>query len=150
MKVILTTKVDNLGGLGDSVNVKPGYARNHLIPSGKAKAATPGNIAEFERRKAELEKSEAVLLAQVEERRQKVDGLSLTIAVKTSDEGTLFGSVGTTEIMEAVTNACGEPIQRSDVLLADGALREIGEHEISLKLHPGVVARVRLNIVAEE
>ncbi len=150
MEVILLEKVGNLGELGEVVKVKPGYARNYLVPYGKAKAATPENIEEFERHKAELEKSAAATLTQAEERKQKIDGLSLVVAVKVSDEGTLFGSVGTTEIMAAVTGACGEEIQRSEVLLPHGAFRELGEYEVAVKLHPNVTASVQLSVVSEE
>ena len=150
MEVILLVKVENLGGLGDTVRVKPGYARNYLVPFGKAKVATPGNVEEFARRRAELEKSAAEALALAEERKLKVDGQNLVVPVKVSNEGTLFGSVGTTEIMGALKDACGEEVQRSEVLLPDGAFRAIGEYEVSLRLHPNVMARVHLNVVAEE
>ncbi len=150
MEVILLVKVENLGEPGDVVRVKPGYARNYLIPYGKAKAATRESIAEFERRKAELEELAAAELAQAEERKRKIDGLTLTVTVKVTEEGAMFGSVGTTEVMEAVQNACGERIQRSEVRLPNGVFHEVGEYGVALSLHPNVVASVQLNIVAEE
>ncbi len=150
MEVILLTKVDNLGDLGDVVKVKLGYARNYLIPYKKAKAATPENIEQFKKRKAELEKIMAEELAQAERRKQQVDNLSVTVAVKVTDEGALFGSVGTTEIIEAIEGACGEQIKRSEVDLPDGVFRETGEYEVSLRLHPDVVAVVQLKVIAEE
>ena len=150
MEIILLEKVENLGELGDRVEVRSGYARNYLIPYGKAKTATEENIAELERRKAELEKTAAEALVVAEARKQKVHGASLTVAVKVSEEGALFGAVGITEIIEAVRGTCGEDIQRKEVLLPQGALRELGEHSVSFKFHPSVITVVRLNIVAEE
>ena len=150
MEVILLAKVDNLGNLGDVVRVKAGYARNYLIPYGKARNATPENLREFAERKAQLEREEAEAIARAEERASRVDGLELTVPVKVSEEGTLFGSVGTAEIVEAIRAACGEEVERSELHLPHGVFRELGEYEISLSFHPGATATVRLNIVAEE
>ena len=150
MQVILLEKVENLGGLGDIAKVKNGYARNYLIPYGKAKAATQENIADFEQRQAELEKSVAAVLAAAEERKQRIHGVVLTVKVKVSDEGTLFGAVGSTDIIEAAKNACGEELKKKEVLLPDGTIHALGEYEISFKLHPSVIAVAQLKIIAEE
>ena len=150
MEVILLTKIQNLGGLGDTVKVKSGYARNYLIPYGKAKASTPENIAEFERHKAEFEESETEVLAEAKKRGEKFVGLELTIPAKVSSEGTMFGSVGITEIMEAIEDASGEQVKRKEILLPGGSFRKIGEYEISLKLSSVVVVDVRLKVVPED
>lgn len=150
MEVILLTKIENLGDLGDVVKVSPGYARNYLIPYKKAKAATRENIEQFEQRKAELERVMAEELVRAEERKQQIDNLALTVAAKVTEEGTLFGSVGTTEIIEAVENACAAKIERKEVSLPNGAFRETGEYEVSIRLHPDVVAVIQLKVTAEE
>lgn len=150
MQIVLLEKVENLGAFGTVVKVKDGYARNYLIPKGKAMPATKENIADVERRQAELKQVEAEVQAEAEARKQKIDGAILTIVAKVSDEGALFGAVGSTDIMEAVKNACGEEVQRKEVLLPDGAFRKLGEYEVSFKLHPSVTATVQLKIIAEE
>jgi large subunit ribosomal protein L9 len=149
MEVILLEKVENLGNLGDRVNVKPGYGRNFLIPSGKATPATEEHIKAFEARRAELEKAEAGALAEAEARREKLDALAaITITAKAGEEGKLFGSVGTPDIAEAIT-AAGVPLERSEVRLPEGAFRQVGEYKIQVHLHSDVNTEVSLTIEAE-
>lgn len=148
MQVILLEKVENLGNLGDTVKVKPGYGRNYLVPKGKATPATAANVAAFEARRAELEKvaQEALEAAQV--RSEKLNGSSVTIAVNAGDEGKLFGSVGTADIADALT-ASGTPVERHEVRLPDGAYRQVGDYEVEIHLHSDVNAVVTLSIVPE-
>jgi large subunit ribosomal protein L9 len=148
MEVILLEKVDNLGSLGDKVNVRPGYGRNFLIPSGKATAATAANIEAFEARRAELEKHAAEILAAAEARREKLDGMSVTIASKSGDEGKLFGSVGTSDIAHAIS-ATGVEVERSEIRMPEGVFRMVGEYEVSVHLHSDVNATVKVVVVAE-
>jgi large subunit ribosomal protein L9 len=148
MNVILLEKVHNLGELGEQVKVKAGYGRNFLIPQGKAVAATADNVAKFETRRAELEKLAAEKLAAAEARKASLDGMVVTIAQKAGDEGKLFGSVGTSDIARAVTDA-GIELSKSEVRLPEGALREVGEYEVDIDLHFDVVATVKVNVVAE-
>lgn len=149
MEVILLQKVDNLGGLGDKVKVRAGYGRNYLIPQGLAKPATPENIAEFEARRAELEKAAAEALAAAQARKEKLDGLTVTITAKSGGEGKLFGSVGTVDIAEAVT-AAGYELERKEVRMPAGPIRVAGEHEIELHLHSDVNATIKVVVVGEE
>jgi large subunit ribosomal protein L9 len=148
MEVILLEKVDNLGSLGDKVNVRSGYGRNFLIPSGKATAATAANIEAFEARRAELEKHAAEILAAAEARREKLDGMSVTIASKSGDEGKLFGSVGTSDIAHAIS-ATGVEVERSEIRMPEGVFRMVGEYEVSVHLHSDVNATVKVVVVAE-
>ena len=149
MQVILLDKIGNLGGLGDSVNVKAGYARNFLIPQGKAVMATKANVEMFETRRAELEAKVAEQLAAAQARADKVAALeAVEIASKAGDEGKLFGSIGTRDIADAVT-AAGVEVSKSEVRLPEGALRTTGEFEVSLQLHSEVFATVKINVVAE-
>lgn len=149
MEVILLSKVDNLGELGDKVTVRPGYARNYLIPHGKAKFATAENIAEFEARRAELEAQASAALAEAQQRKEKLDGVNLTIAAKESSEGKLFGSVGNVDIIEAL-HALGHEVEKREVRMPDGAFRNIGTYEVDLHLHTDVNATISIEIVAEE
>lgn len=149
MEVILLDKVENLGGIGDKVKVKPGYARNFLIPQGKATRATPENIAEFEARRAELEARAATIIAEAKSRAEKIDGLKLVIRAKVGSEGKLFGSVGTVDIAEAA-EAVGVTIERSELRLAEGPLRMVGEHEVEVHLHSEVSVPITVVIEAEE
>lgn len=148
MEVILLEKVENLGTIGDQVNVKAGYGRNFLLPQGKATLATPENIAIFEKRRAELEAKEAEEVAAAKARAEKLDGMVLEIAAHAGEEGKLFGSVGTVDIAEAST-AAGNEIERSEVRLPDGPLRVIGEHEVEIHLHSDVNVIIKVNVVAE-
>ena len=149
MEVILLDKVENLGGIGDKVKVKPGYARNFLIPQGKATRATPENIAEFEARRAELEAKAASVIAEAKARAEKIEGLKLVIKAKAGSEGKLFGSVGTVDIAEAA-EAVGVTIERSELRLAEGPLRMVGEHEVEVHLHSEVSVPITVTIEAEE
>jgi large subunit ribosomal protein L9 len=149
MEVILLDTVENLGGIGDKVNVKPGYARNYLLPQGKATRATAENIAEFEARRAELEAKAAAVIAEAKARAEKLSGLKLVIRAKVGSEGKLFGSVGTVDIAEAA-EAVGMTIERSELRLAEGPLRMIGEHEVEVHLHSEVSVPISVTIEAEE
>jgi len=148
MEVILLQKVENLGDLGDKVKVRSGYGRNYLLPKGKAKRATPENIAEFEARRAELERVAAEALAAAQSRKAQLEGLEVTIPAKAGDEGRLFGSIGTADIAEAVTKA-GVAIERQEVRMPEGPIRAIGEYEITLHLHTDVDGSVRVVVVSE-
>lgn len=148
MEVILLEKISNLGNLGERVNVKPGYARNFLIPQGKAVRATSERIAEFEKRRAELEKKAAEVLATAQERAAKLGELAVEITQKAGPEGKLYGSVGTQNIADAVT-AAGVGVTRQEVRLPEGPLRHTGEYEIELQLHPDVIATVKVVVKPE-
>jgi large subunit ribosomal protein L9 len=149
MEVILLDKVENLGGIGDKVKVKPGYARNYLLPQGKAARATPENIAAFEKRRAELEVRAAAAANEARARAEKISGLKLVIRAKVGSEGKLFGSVGTSDIAEAA-EAAGVAIERSEVRLAEGPLRMVGDHEIEIHLHTEVSVPITVSVEAEE
>ncbi len=149
MDVILLEKVENLGGLGDKVRVRPGYARNFLIPSGKAKYATAENIAEFEARRAELEKAAAEALATAQARKEKLDGVEVTVTAKSGSEGKLFGSVGTVDIADAL-QAAGAEVEKREIRMPEGPIRQAGEYEFVVHLHTDVNATVKVNVVAEE
>ena len=149
MEVILLDKVENLGGIGDKVRVKPGYARNYLLPQGKATRATAENIAEFEARRAELEAKAAAVIAEAKARAEKIEGLKLVVTAKVGSEGKLFGSIGTVDIAEAAERV-GVTIERSELRLAEGPLRTIGEHEVEVHLHAEVSVPITVTIEAEE
>ena len=149
MEVILLDKVENLGDLGDKVAVRPGYARNYLIPSGKAKYATKENVAEFEARRAELEKAAAEALAAAQARADKLADLEITIAAHAGNEGKLFGSVGTAEIADAIS-ATGVEVAKKEIRLPEGALRSTGEFDITIHLHSDVDTEVKVIVVPEE
>lgn len=148
MEVILLNKVENLGDLGDVVKVRPGYGRNYLIPSGKAVPATEENRKVFEARRAELERAAKEALAAAESRREALADLVVTITHKAGEEGRLFGSVGTSDIAEAVT-AAGVAVERQEVRLPEGPIRQTGEYEIELHLHPEVNVTIKVNVVGE-
>lgn len=148
MDVILLEKVDNLGNLGDKVAVRSGYGRNFLIPKGRAVAATPENLKAFEARRAELEKEAAARLSAAVARKEKLDGLAVTIRHRAGDEGKLFGSVGTSDIAHAV-EALGVALEKSEIRLPQGALRVAGEHEVNVHLHADVNATLKVTIVGE-
>jgi large subunit ribosomal protein L9 len=149
MEVILLEKIANLGAMGDKVNVKPGYGRNFLIPQGKAAAATAENIAEYEARRAELEKAAAEALAVAEARRDQLADKVITIASMAGEEGKLFGSVGTADIAHAITEA-GVSVERNEVRLPEGAFRAVGEYDVLIQLHTDVDATIKLQIEAEK
>ncbi|CAH8208764.1 MULTISPECIES: 50S ribosomal protein L9 [Vibrio] len=149
MQVILLDKIGNLGSLGDTVIVKSGYARNFLIPQGKAVMATKSNVEMFETRRAELEAKVAEQLVAAQARADQVDALeAVVIASKAGDEGKLFGSIGTRDIADAIT-AAGVAVAKSEVRLPEGALRNIGAFEVSIQLHSEVFATAKVQIVAE-
>ncbi len=148
MQLILLQKVTNLGGLGDKVNVKPGYGRNFLIPYGKAVPATAENLAAFEAKRAEYEAKAASILSAAEARKAALEGAEVTITANASTEGKLFGSVGTRDIAEAFT-AAGHKLEKSEVVMGEGPIRRTGEFEITVHLHADVETKVKVNVVAE-
>jgi large subunit ribosomal protein L9 len=148
MEIILLEKVSNLGAMGDKVRVKSGYGRNYLVPKGKAKPATPENIAAFEAMRADLEKASASALSVAEGRRERLADMLITIAARAGDEGKLFGSIGTSDIADAITSA-GVSVVRHEVRLPNGAFRQLGDYSVQLHLHSDVNTTIRLVIVAE-
>jgi len=149
VEVILLEKMRNLGALGDKVKVKPGFARNFLIPQGKAVYANKDNLAKFEVRRAELEKKAALNHQKALDRQQAINALAaITIAVKAGDEGKLFGSIGTRDIVEALHKA-GADIEKREIRLPAGALRMVGEYDITVELDSDVTATVKVNITGE-
>ena len=148
MNVILLEKVQNLGDLGESVNVKSGYGRNYLIPKGIAVPATPVNVEKFEARRAELEKIASEKLAAAESRKQSMSGLVVEITHNAGEEGKLFGSIGTAEIADAITNRNVE-VSKREVKLPNGPIRQVGDHEIEIELMSDVVATVTIKVIAE-
>jgi large subunit ribosomal protein L9 len=149
MDVILLQKVANLGNIGDKVKVKSGYGRNFLLPKGKATVATAENVAQFESRRAEIEKAAKAELDAAEARARKLEGLKLTLTAKAGGEGKLFGSVGTTDIAEAVRKA-GHEIERAEVRLPQGPIRQAGEHVVQLHLHTDLTVELPVVIIGEE
>jgi large subunit ribosomal protein L9 len=149
MQIILLDKIANLGGLGDKVTVKSGYARNFLFPQGKAVPATKANVDKFEQRRAELEAKIADQLFAAQARADKIAALGeVTIASPAGDEGKLFGSVGTRDIADAIT-AAGVAVTKAEVKLPVGTLRETGEFEINLQIHSDVTTTIKLVIIQE-
>jgi large subunit ribosomal protein L9 len=148
MEVILLEKLPNLGGLGDVVKVKAGFARNYLIPHGKARRATPENIAEFEARRSELEKLQSEVLLQSQERAGKLEGLTLQITRKAGVDGKLFGSVTNADIAEAL-EAAGHEVPKASVRMPQGPLKQIGEHDITLALHTDVTAQIKVSVLGD-
>ena len=148
MQIILLEKVLNLGNLGEVVKVKDGYARNFLIPQKKAKRATPAALAEFEARRAELEKLAAEKLAAAQAVADKLNGAAVSVARKSAMDGRLFGSVGNADIAEAL-KAAGFDVGKSAVRLPEGPLKMIGEFPVEVALHTDVLATVTVNVVAE-
>jgi len=149
MEVILLEKVDNLGGIGDKVKVKPGYGRNYLLPQGKACAATAENLAKLEARRAELEKKAEGELSLALERAEKLKNISIRLSAKVGAEGKLFGSIGTVDIAQACEEA-GVHIERSEVRLPDGPIRVAGEHQVELHLHSDVNVPLQVTVEGEE
>ncbi|MFC6634169.1 50S ribosomal protein L9 [Microbulbifer taiwanensis] len=148
MEVILLDKVGKLGNVGDRVEVKAGFGRNFLLPTGKAIAATEANIAEFEAKRAELEAAAAAKVSEAESRAAKLADLVVTIAANAGDEGKLFGSIGTRDIAEAIT-AAGAEVAKAEVKLPEGALREVGEYDVDVQLHSDVITTVKVVVEAE-
>ena len=148
MQVILLEKVINLGGLGDVVKVRPGFARNYLIPQGKAKRATQAAMAEFEARRAELEKAHGEKLAAAQAQGERLNGLSIQIAAKAGVDGRLFGSVTNYDIAEALGKQ-GFKVQKAQVRMPAGPLKSVGEHKVTIALHADVVVELGVNVVGE-
>ena len=148
MEVILLDKVGKLGNVGDRVDVKAGFGRNYLLPTGKAILANAANIAEFEAKRAELEAAAAAKVGAAEARAEKLADLVVTISANAGDEGKLFGSIGTRDIAEAIT-AAGVEVEKAEVKLPEGALREVGEFDVDVQLHSDVITTVKVVVAAE-
>ena len=148
MQVILLEKIVNLGNLGDRVNVKPGFARNYLVPQGLATVATEESIKSFEERRLELEKASADKLQAAQARAQELSGQSVEIASRAGDEGRLFGSVGLVEISEAF-EAKGLTLNRSEIQLPAGPIKEVGDYEINCNVHAEVNFMINVKVIAE-
>ncbi len=149
MEIILLQKIQNLGQLGDVVNVKPGYARNYLIPHGKAVRASEQAKAEVESRKAELLAQEQDMLAKAQGRADLLNGMMVEIPANASEEGKLFGSVSAAEICDYVGKA-GNELERSEVLMPDGPIKEVGDYQVLVQLHPEVKAQINVKVVPED
>lgn len=149
MQVILLQRIVNLGKLGDTVDVKPGYGRNYLIPQGKALPATPANIEKFEARRAELEAQEAKELAVAQERAEALKDVNVIMRAKTGDEGKLFGSIGTRDIADALTKS-GLEVERTEIKLPEGSFRQVGEFNVDIQLHHDVTTNILVTILSEE
>jgi len=148
MQVILLEPVGNLGDLGDQVKVKSGFGRNYLIPYGKAVPATEANVAEFEARRAELEKAASERIAEAQATAARLDGLTVTINANAGEEGKLFGSIGTRDIAEVIS-AAGVEVTKSAVRLPEGVIRELGEFQIDIQLHSEVMQAITLVVAPE-
>lgn len=148
MQVILLDKIGKLGTVGDTVNVRPGFGRNYLLPKGKALTATKANLLAFEAKRAELEEAAGEKRAIAERKAAELAELTITIIAKAGDEGKLFGSVGTRDIAEALASE-GVEISKSDVKLPDGVLRELGEYKVNIELHNEIIQELTLLIEAE-
>ena len=148
MQVILMEKLANLGNLGDVVKVKDGYARNFLIPQGKAKRATEENLKAFEARRAELEKAQAAALQLAQDKGTKLDGQTFKITQKAGVDGRLFGSVTNYDIVDAL-KAAGHDVERSQVRMPEGALKQVGEYPIQVALHTDVVVTIAISVIGE-
>ncbi len=149
MQVILMEKVANLGGLGDVVKVKDGFARNFLIPHGKAKRATEANLKEFEGRRAELEKKAADQLTAAQDRAAKMEGLMVQVARKAGVDGRLFGSVTNADVAEALA-AQGFPVAKGEVRTPHGPLKQVGDYPLTVQLHSDVVANITVSVLGEQ
>ncbi|OHC83994.1 MAG: 50S ribosomal protein L9 [Sideroxydans sp. RIFOXYB12_FULL_59_6] len=149
MQVILMEKVVNLGQLGDVVKVKNGFARNFLIPQGKAKRATESNVADFAARRAELEAGEAAKLADAQARGEKLSGLTIQMVQKAGVDGKLFGSVTNADIAAALV-AQGHQVEKAQVRMPEGHLKQIGDRVVSIALHPDVVVDVTVSVLGEQ
>jgi len=149
MQVILLEKIDKVGLLGDLVDVKSGYARNFLLPQGKAEMATPDNVEAFQQRRAELEKQQEEALSEANARKASLEGTTVSITSRAGTEGKLFGSIGTEEI-RAAFEAAGQTVEKKEIRLPEGPLRNVGEHPVMLHLHADVDVEVTVNVVGEE
>jgi large subunit ribosomal protein L9 len=149
MQIILMEKVINVGQLGDVVKVKNGYARNFLIPQGKAKRATPANMAEFEARRAEIEAAEKARLAEAQARGEKLVGLTVQIVQKAGVDGKLFGSVTNADIAAALA-AQGFEVEKAQVRIQEGHIKQLGDHPVSIVLHTDVAADITVSVLGEQ
>ena len=149
MQVILMEKVANLGELGDVVKVKDGYARNFLIPHGKAKRATPDNLKAFESRRSELEKAQSEILAKAQERGSKLEGLTVQITQKAGPDGRLFGSVTNYDIVEELKKQ-GHEVERANIRMPQGPLKQVGEYPLQIALHTDVTVTVKVAVLGEQ
>jgi large subunit ribosomal protein L9 len=149
MQVILLEKIVNLGGLGDVVKVRDGFARNFLIPHGKAKRATPANVAEFERRRSELEQAQADALAKAQEKAAKLEGLMVQITQKAGVDGKLFGSVTNVDVSEAL-KAQGFDVPKAAIRMPQGPLKIVGDHPLKVALHADIVVTVTVSVLGEQ
>lgn len=147
MEIILLEKVEKLGVLGDIVKVRPGYARNFLIPQGKATAATEKNKARFEARRAELEQRAADTITQAEVRREQLTDLVVTLSANTGGEGRLFGSIGPADIADAVSNA-GIELKKHEIRMPHGPIRIVGEYDIDIHLHGDINTQIKVNVIS--
>jgi large subunit ribosomal protein L9 len=148
MQVILMEKVVNLGSLGDVVRVRDGYARNFLIPQGKAKRVTPENLAEFEKRRAELESQQAEKLSAAQEKAAKLEGMMVQITRKAGVDGRLFGSVTNFDIAEAL-KVLGHEVEKADIRMPQGPLKLVGDAQVQIALHSDVVATITVSVLGE-
>jgi large subunit ribosomal protein L9 len=148
MQVILMERVANLGELGDVVKVKDGFARNFLLPQGKAKRATEANLKVFEARRAELEKAQAEALAQARERGARLDGLTIQVTQKAGVDGRLFGSVTNIDIVETLQRQ-GHQVERAMVRMPEGPLKQVGDHPLQIALHSDVVVTITVSVLGE-
>lgn len=146
MQVILKEKIRNLGALGDCVNVKPGFARNYLVPQGKALMATKANLADFEAQRAELEKQEVARLNEAQAQAEKIQTLEITIEAKAGEGGKLFGSIGTRDIADHITTK-GITVGKHQVRMPEGVIREIGEFDVTVHLHTDVDVALNIKVV---
>ena len=149
MQVILLEKIVNLGGLGDVVKVRDGFARNYLIPHGKAKRATPANVAEFERRRTELEQAQADALAKAQEKAAKLDGLMVQITQKAGVDGKLFGSVTNVDVSEAL-KLQGFEVPKAAIRMPQGPLKTVGDHPLKIALHADVIVTITVSVLGEQ
>ena len=149
MQVILLEKIVNLGSLGDIVKVKEGFARNYLIPNGKAKRATPQNMADFEKRRAELEQAQTVALTKAQEKATKLDGLMVQVTQKAGVDGKLFGSVTNVDISDALKGQ-GVEVPKAMIRMPQGPLKQVGDYPIKIALHADVVVGVTVSVLGEQ
>jgi large subunit ribosomal protein L9 len=149
MQVILLEKITNLGGLGDVVKVRDGFARNYLIPEGKAKRATPENVAEFEKRRADLEKAQTEALTKAQEKATKLDGLTIQVTQKAGVDGKLFGSVTNVDISEALKGQ-GFEVPKAQIRMPQGPLKTVGDHPLKIALHADVLVTVNVSVLGEQ
>lgn len=149
MQIILLEKVANLGGLGDVVKVRDGFARNYLIPHGKAKRATQANLTEFEQRRADLEKAQAEQLSQAQEKAASLDGLKVQITQKAGVDGKLFGSVTNADVSEALKQQ-GYTVPKSAIRMPQGPLKNVGEYQLKIALHTDVLVTINVAVIGEQ